>query len=86
MNLIQFPFYEKLDQNAKDFLKTHLKPVSVPKETILFFQGDICDSILFLTSGEIRLYAQTNDTDEITLYHLAPGEQCIVNTASLWNL
>ena len=82
MHLKEFSFYDELDTNARDFLKTHLKPVSVPKGSILFFQGDICDSILFLTSGEIRLYLQSPNTDEITLYHLTPGEQCIVNTAS----
>ncbi|WP_457744235.1 Crp/Fnr family transcriptional regulator [Sulfurimonas sp.] len=82
MNLKEFPFYSKLDTSSRDFLKTHLKPVSVPKGGILFFQGDICDSILFLTSGEIRLYLQAENTQEITLYHLNAGEQCIVNTAS----
>jgi len=82
MHLEIFPFYDKLEPQAKDFLRMNLKPVSVPKDSILFFQGDICDGILFLTSGEVRLYIQSDDADEITLYHLNPGEQCIVNTAS----
>jgi len=82
MNLESFPFYKDLEPQAKDFLQMSLKPVSVPKDSILFFQGDICDGILFLTSGEVRLYIQSDDADEITLYHLNPGEQCIVNTAS----
>jgi CRP/FNR family transcriptional regulator len=81
MNLDIFPFYSELDKNALEFLKTHLHPVQVPKESSLFVQGDICDSILFLTSGEIRLY-KNKDNKEETLYHLHPGEQCIVNTAS----
>jgi CRP/FNR family transcriptional regulator len=82
MNLEKFPFYTELDENAKEFLQKHLKPVTAPKDTILFFQGDICDAILFLTSGEVRLYIQSDAADEITLYHLNPAEQCIVNTAS----
>ncbi len=82
MNLESFSFYNKLEPQAKDFLQMSLKPISVPKDSILFFQGDICDGILFLTSGEVRLYIQSDDADEITLYHLNPGEQCIVNTAS----
>jgi len=82
MHLKEFPFYKELDTPARDFLKTHLKPINAPKESILFFQGDICDSILFLTSGEVRLYIQSDDANEITIYHLHPGEQCIVNTAS----
>ena len=82
MNLESFAFYKDLEPQAKNFLQMSLKPVSVPKDSILFFQGDICDGILFLTSGEVRLYIQSDDADEITLYHLNPGEQCIVNTAS----
>jgi len=82
MNLESFAFYKELEPQAKKFLQMSLKPVSVPKGSILFFQGDICDGILFLTSGEVRLYIQSDEADEITLYHLNPGEQCIVNTAS----
>ncbi|WP_457749685.1 Crp/Fnr family transcriptional regulator [Sulfurimonas sp.] len=82
MSLENFSFYKDLEPQAKEFLQMSLKPVHVPKDSILFFQGDICDGILFLTSGEVRLYIQSNNADEITLYHLNPGEQCIVNTAS----
>ena len=82
MSLETFAFYKELEPQAKDFLQMSLKPIHVPKGSILFFQGDICDGILFLTSGEVRLYIQSDDADEITLYHLNPGEQCIVNTAS----
>ena len=35
-----------------------------------------------MTSGEVRLYIQSDDAEEITLYNLHEGEQCIVNTAS----
>jgi len=82
MNLQDYPFYNKLDSNSLEFFKKHLKPVKVPKDNILFFQGDICDNILFLTEGKVRLYIQSDNADEITLYQLNAGEQCIVNTAS----
>ncbi|MFA6196674.1 MAG: Crp/Fnr family transcriptional regulator [Sulfurimonas sp.] len=82
MNLDNYSFYNLLDSTSKEFLDGHLKYVKVPKDTILFFQGDICESILFLISGKVRLYIQSNDGDEITLYQLSAGEQCIVNTAS----
>ena len=82
MNLQEYSFYEELDNSSLAFLKQHLKPIQVPKDNILFFQGDICDNILFLTSGKVRLYIQSDEADEITLYQLNAGEQCIVNTAS----
>ncbi len=82
MNLQDYTFYKELENSSLEFLEAHLKPISVPKGNILFFQGDTCDSILFLTSGKVRLYIQSDDADEITLYQLNAGEQCIVNTAS----
>ena len=82
MNLDTYTFYENLDIQSLEFLKKYLKPIKVPKENILFFQGEICENILFLTSGKVRLYIQSEFAEEITLYELSPGEQCIVNTAS----
>ncbi|WP_304545170.1 Crp/Fnr family transcriptional regulator [Sulfurimonas microaerophilic] len=81
MDISVFDFYSKLEQPAKDFLKMRLHPVEAPADTLLFNQGDICDSVLFLTSGEIKLTKQTDEGEEL-LYTLQPGQQCIVNTAS----
>jgi len=83
MSLIQYSFYDKLNDTSIKFLQKHLKSIKVPKDNILFFQGDICDNILFLTKGKVRLYIQSDNADEITLYQLNEGEQCIVNTASI---
>jgi len=73
----------QLESDALVFLKQHITPIAIPKNTLLFYQGDICDNILWLTSGEVRLYTQSNSIEELTLYTLKAGEQCIVNTASL---
>ncbi len=82
IHLKTYPFYQNLDEQALSFLEKNLKPIQIKKDTILFFQGDICENILFLTSGRVRLYIQSDGGDEITLYQLNSGEQCIVNTAS----
>ena len=82
MNLQEYSFYKELEDSSLKFLEEHLKPITVPKGNILFFQGDTCDNILFLTRGKVRLYIQSDEADEMTLYQLNAGEQCIVNTAS----
>lgn len=83
MQLSTYPFLDKLEPESLQFLKQHIKPVKIPKDTLLFYQGDICNNILWLTSGEVRLYTQSDTIEEVTLYTLKAGEQCIVNTASL---
>jgi len=83
MQLSTYPFLETLEPNALTFLKKHIKPIAIDKDSILFYQGDICDNILWLIEGEVRLYTQSDNIEDITLYTLKAGEQCIVNTASL---
>lgn len=83
MELSQFTFYSHLSSELQTFVHNHARPIAVPKNTILFYQGDVCKDILFLTEGSVRLYIQGEGPEEITLYTLKPLEQCVINTASL---
>jgi len=83
LNLQAFPFETSLDEEAISFLEKQAKPIAVPKNNILFYQGEICDNVLLLTKGKVRLYIQDEGVESIDLYTLNEGEQCIVNTASL---
>lgn len=83
LNLSPFPFEASLEKEAFYFLEKQVRPISMSKNSILFYQGDICDSVLLLTKGEVRLYIQDEGTESIDLYILKAGEQCIVNTASI---
>jgi len=85
MKLTSYPFLDKLEPKALNFLEQHITPVSIDKGTLLFYQGDVCENILWLTQGEVRLYTQSDSIEDITLYNLKAGEQCIVNTASLFS-
>jgi CRP/FNR family transcriptional regulator len=82
LNLKQFPFESSLEKEALAFLEENAKFISIPKNNILFYQGDICENVLLLTKGEVRLYIQDEGVESIDLYTLKEGEQCIVNTAS----
>jgi len=82
LNLKDFPFESSLEKEALAFLEEHAKAIAIPKNNILFYQGDICETVLLLTKGEVRLYIQDDGVESIDLYTLKSGEQCIVNTAS----
>ena len=76
-------FLNFTEEEKKDFFSL-LRPVSLPQETIIHYQGDICKEVLLLTEGEVRLYIQADDfSEEVTLYALKAGEQCLANTASV---
>jgi len=82
LNLKTFPFESSLEKEAFNFLEEHAQAIKLPKNNILFYQGEVCESVLLLTKGEVRLYIQDEGVESIDLYTLKEGEQCIVNTAS----
>ena len=79
-----YPFFLALSQKEKEQFYAYLRPISLPKGTIIHYQGDVCKDVLLLVEGEVRIYTQADDfSEEVTLYSLKAGEQCLVNTASV---
>jgi CRP/FNR family transcriptional regulator len=79
-----YPFFLALSQEEQERFVSFLKPIRLPKETIIHYQGDVCKDVLLLVEGEVRIYTQADDfSEEVTLYSLKAGEQCLVNTASV---
>ena len=79
-----YPFFLALSQEDQECFVSFLKPIRLPKETIIHYQGDVCKDVLLLVEGEVRIYTQADDfSEEVTLYSLKAGEQCLVNTASV---
>ncbi len=77
-NLEIFPFYDALSDSDKEQLKKLLQLYNVSKGTIMHYQGSPCSDSLLLVKGEIRFFTQEEDScDELTLYKLRAGEQCL---------
>lgn len=82
LKLEEFQFAQKLSYEELTYLKLHAKHITIPKESILFYQDDICKDILLLGRGEIELYMYGENDKKIPLYTLKAGEQCVINTSS----
>lgn len=78
----EFPFYDKLSRGAKALINANAMAVEIPAKMEMFAQGDTCKDILFLLEGSVRVYRLHESGQEITLYYLAPLEQCNVNLNS----
>ncbi len=78
----KYCFFKDFNTQEKEIFFSHAKKVSFPKGQILFWQGDLCGGILFIESGTLKVYLQNENGDEITLYNVEVGEQCVVNTSS----
>jgi len=78
-----FNFIEFLSKDELEFLRNNIKQINLKKDTILFYQEDVCNDILLLEEGEVSLYIHASQNDEaISLYTISAGEQCIINTTS----
>ena len=59
-------------------------PLSAPAGSVLFSQGDPCQGFPLLLDGEVRVSRPSQDGRALELYRLAPGEMCLVSSASLF--
>lgn len=78
-----FSFLKGLSSLELKQLENQSKYIEIKKDTILFYQDDICKDVLFLKQGEIRLYLSSSLNEEIPLYKLKKDQQCIINTSSV---
>lgn len=84
MELSEYRFFQDLEPESAKRITDDAKAVSLPVGTFLYYQGDVCHDILFLSKGKVKVYLCPDDISksEITLYYISPGEQCLVNTFS----
>ncbi|WP_072679349.1 Crp/Fnr family transcriptional regulator [Arcobacter sp. LA11] len=84
MELFDYHCFSNLTPKEKEKISKESRKVILPSEQILYYVGDICDDILFLKSGSIKIYIQPKElsSEEMTLYELKSGSQCVVNLFS----
>jgi CRP/FNR family transcriptional regulator len=71
-----------------DFLRAHqdaTQQVRVPKGTTVCLPGDICHNLVIVESGNLRVFKPGADGRSVTLYHITPGESCILTAGCILN-
>jgi CRP/FNR family transcriptional regulator len=51
--------------------------------SILFYEGMVCEHFMLIVDGCIRVFKESNEGREVTLYRVEPGHLCIHNLNSL---
>lgn len=80
-----FDFFSTLMPSSKELLLNNCELKKIPQDMQLYAQGDICDGILFLTKGRVRVVRQNENGQSVLLYYFSQGEQCNVNFTSSYN-
>ena len=82
MKLDKFYFYSLLSDAGKQLVEKHLKPFSTPKDTIIYYAGEVCKEFFLVDSGKVKIYVQGEEGQTFTLYTIEDGKPCIINTFS----
>jgi CRP/FNR family transcriptional regulator len=84
MELLDYYCFHNLTKHEEKKILDSAKKVILPSEHILYYTNDICKDVLFLKSGTVKVYIQPQEVgkEELTLYELRKGSQCVVNLFS----
>jgi len=81
----ELSFFTELSPTSQKKLLDNSTFITVPNETVLYEQGDICSDILFLTKGRVRVTRQHENGQSVLLHYFEKGEQCNVNFTAAYN-
>lgn len=73
---MKFDIFSELDAARIEEIKAASKYVQLPKDSILFYEGDVCESVLYLTQGRIKILAGGTDETpaQVPLYDFLRGQ------------
>jgi CRP/FNR family cyclic AMP-dependent transcriptional regulator len=68
------PLFASLDDEAAKDLRNLISDKIVPRNTLLFRQGDKGDALYLIESGRVRISLRDDEQQEVTLAELAQGD------------
>ncbi|GAB5550101.1 MAG: Crp/Fnr family transcriptional regulator [Sandaracinaceae bacterium] len=78
-----FPFIHALDEALRAEMDRAVRPVHLEPGALICLEGDRCQAIPLVVSGEARVYRTSPEGRVITLYRIEPGESCILTASCL---
>ena len=77
--LSRYPFYDQAPSSLQQEIFKAAEHVYVPAGHVLFATGNVCQQLVLLGQGCIRVFSQSNSGRQFTLYHVNPGETCPIS-------
>ncbi|MGB2693190.1 MAG: Crp/Fnr family transcriptional regulator [Thermodesulfobacteriota bacterium] len=79
--LKKYEFYNNADPSFKKEMENASVAVKLKAGDPYFYEGDQCKQIALIGNGGVRVYKAGESGREITLYHVTPGETCILSVS-----
>ncbi|MDY7019905.1 MAG: Crp/Fnr family transcriptional regulator [Cyanobacteriota bacterium] len=78
-----FTFWENLDTESQTDFLTQVKDISFSAGQLIGLEGELCEYLPLVISGNVRVYKIGENGREITLYHLERGDSCIMTASCI---
>jgi CRP/FNR family transcriptional regulator len=75
------PYWDKLTESEKDFVKANSAIQTYNKDRIIQGYSDSCLGMIYVIKGSIRVLMISEEGREITLFRLNSGDSCILSAA-----
>jgi len=79
--LRKYEFYNNADSSFKKEIENASVAVKLKAGTPYFHEGGQCKQIALIGIGSVRVYKTGESGREITLYHVMPGDTCVLSVS-----
>ena len=79
--MAKLPFWEKLNEEQREKLRTNTSEHIVEKGQILYHGKCDCMGVSFVRKGGLRVFLLSEEGREVTLYRLREGESCMLSAS-----
>lgn len=77
------PFWKNLNKNEQNLILNNYAEKRFPKNTILSGTNNECTGFIIVKSGQLRIYSNSSEGKEITLYRLLELDSCIFSASCM---
>jgi len=81
--LLQYPVLREIPGADREDLLANASMMNIPAGTVIFDENQPCRGFPLLLSGSIRVIKAAPNGRELLLYHVMPGESCILTSSCL---
>lgn len=78
-----FPFWDEISPEQKNRIEHGWRTEIINKNRQIFRLSEGCKGLMIVQKGSLRVYMLSLDGRDITLYHLLPGDVCVMSAACL---
>jgi len=78
-----FPDFAATEDTALSALMAAASLVTMPAGQQVFYPGKVCENYLLMLAGSVKAQIMSADGREVLLYHVRPGDSCVLTTSCL---